>query len=573
MGMNGQPRHEYSSREQSSHNAFRQYCASALTHPATVAALAVLLLNDLLFKALWPHAWVTGKLSDLGWMVFAPPLLVFLLSLGTCRNRTAERIAFLTAYVGLPLLYVAFNTFAPVHDAIMRGLLPLTGAAYGSPLDAADSLMIPPGMGVAWWVWRRPSAGPSRLRTRLGLLTAAAAAFAAVASVPNPVAQGVTHLATEADGTVIAAATYQFSTPDYFASTDGGLTWREGDPTPRTLINQAAPKRQLVRTPQGEYRIEGATIVLITHDGRRVEAYSAAHLGSDSNRWVQYRSTGKLQEQPKQQERYTVERIVTTEFKSIAYHAGTGSVVVAMGLQGVLVGTPDGRWTQVGADVYEPVDFSARAKLRLVLTDVYFWALGMAAAAAFAALALILSFARFGTRQLILGTGSGVLIASPLVVSGLFDAWHGVMLPFLLILFLPLPLAALSDPLAVVIKLYVAACSLLAVAGIWFTNFLVKYNEDQYSFADNEEMTVFLLIASLVTSATLALVYREHLRHRRVLTALLLAFAGLFAAIASAILWWLLTGVSVAFSTAAAFVISGLITFAVVRHLRTLQFV
>ena len=34
---------------------FRQRCASALTHPVTVVALAVLLLNDVLFKSLWPE--------------------------------------------------------------------------------------------------------------------------------------------------------------------------------------------------------------------------------------------------------------------------------------------------------------------------------------------------------------------------------------------------------------------------------------------------------------------------------------------------------------------------------------
>ena len=59
---------------------FRRRAGSALTHPATVTALGVLLLNDLLFKALWPHSWLTGKLSDVAWLVFALPLLAFLLS-------------------------------------------------------------------------------------------------------------------------------------------------------------------------------------------------------------------------------------------------------------------------------------------------------------------------------------------------------------------------------------------------------------------------------------------------------------------------------------------------------------
>ena len=39
--------------------------AAALTHPITVGAVAILLINDLVFKSIWPGSWATGKLSDL----------------------------------------------------------------------------------------------------------------------------------------------------------------------------------------------------------------------------------------------------------------------------------------------------------------------------------------------------------------------------------------------------------------------------------------------------------------------------------------------------------------------------
>lgn len=135
---------------------FRRRCESALTHPATIAAICALLLNDLMFKSLWPGAWATGKMSDLAWVVFAPPLLAFLLSFATRGNARAQRAAFVTAYIGLPLLYAAFNTFEPVHDAITRGLSLASGRASGGPLDSTDSLVIPLGMAAALWIWRRP---------------------------------------------------------------------------------------------------------------------------------------------------------------------------------------------------------------------------------------------------------------------------------------------------------------------------------------------------------------------------------------------------------------------------------
>ena len=70
-------------------DTFRRRCESTLTHPATLAALVVLLVNDLVLKALWPHPWTTGKLSDLAWMVFAPPLLAYLLSFAARDNLRA----------------------------------------------------------------------------------------------------------------------------------------------------------------------------------------------------------------------------------------------------------------------------------------------------------------------------------------------------------------------------------------------------------------------------------------------------------------------------------------------------
>ena len=149
---------------------FRRRAGSALTHPATVTALGVLLLNDLLLKALWPQSWFTGKLSDLAWLVFAPPLLAFLLSFAARRNLRAQRLSFVHAYVGLPILYAAFNTFDPVHDLIMRGIS-LAGGAAGSPRDVTDSLVIPLAWAVALRVWRRRPAASGAMRLRWAVLT------------------------------------------------------------------------------------------------------------------------------------------------------------------------------------------------------------------------------------------------------------------------------------------------------------------------------------------------------------------------------------------------------------------
>ena len=188
-------------------DTFRPRCASALIHPATVTALAVLLLNDLVFKSIWPGSWATGKLSDLAWVVFASPLLAFLLSFLAGRSACGQRAAFLTAYVGLPLLYAAFNTFQPVHDSILQGISIASGGTAGSPLDATDSVVIPFGLGIALWVWRGRVASPESLRLRWTLLIAGVAALASVAtSYPEP-DFGIRDVGISADGEVYGLAT------------------------------------------------------------------------------------------------------------------------------------------------------------------------------------------------------------------------------------------------------------------------------------------------------------------------------------------------------------------------------
>ena len=330
---------------------FRGRCESALTHAVTITAICTLLVNDLVFKSLWPGAWVTGKLSDLAWVVFAPPLLAFLLSFAARGNAHAQRAAFAAGYLGLPLLYAAFNTFEPVHDAITRGLSLASGRASGGPLDATDSLVIPFGTAAALWVWYRPSTGSSQMRARAALLVASLASLASVASTPPETELGITSVGFDEDDTLVTFA--------------GSLEY-------------PSVGEQSVETPRGIYTIEGSDVVR-TIGGRKEVAYSAAYLRERGNINLQSRATGDL-----------VPRQVTTKPFSIAYDEHTGNVVVAMGLQGIVVGTPDGRWTREAVGRFAPTDFSIVRKL-LLLRDWELWLIAAAAALSFTALAMSLA--------------------------------------------------------------------------------------------------------------------------------------------------------------------------------------
>ena len=352
---------------------FRRRAGSALTHPVTVAALGVLLLNDLLLKALWPQAWLTGKLSDLAWVVFALPLLAFLLSFVARGGVRAHRLAFLTAYVGLPVLYATFNAFDPVHDWIMRGMS-LAGGAAGSPRDATDSLVIPLAWGAALWVWRREPAAPGAMRLRWAVLVVCFTSFAIGSpSCDSEPQQGVHRIGVSGDGAIIAEAKYST-----LQSIDGGITWSVIQQQPGEVVWGG----KSVDTPRGRYSLDGPHVLRSnTEDTQEMVVYSTEHLSESGNVWVQKVSTAKLDRL----------RQVATRPLGIVYDRRSDNVVLALGLQGVVVDTPDGGWVAVAADRYAPTDFSFLGKSRLLLSDLGFWAANLSLCLAMTGAALTVS--------------------------------------------------------------------------------------------------------------------------------------------------------------------------------------
>ena len=59
---------------------------------------------------------------------------------------------------------------------------------------------------------------------------------------------------------------------------------------------------------------------------------------------------------------------VTTAPWELVYHKPSGNLIVALGLQGVLVGTSEGQWSRVAVGPYQPTDFSIAAKLGVLFS-------------------------------------------------------------------------------------------------------------------------------------------------------------------------------------------------------------
>ncbi len=385
---------------------YRQRCASALMHPVTLASLGVLLINDLVFKAMWPGAWVPGKLSDLAWMIFAPPVLAYILSFATLGSRRAQRTAFAAAYVGLPLLYVAFNTFGPVHDVILHALGWLGGDGPRSPLDPTDSIVIPFAMLAAIWVWRRPPLASKDMRARLALLTATGAALATVATSFDFV-RGVDHVGRTASGKVGTNVD-----GGHYESVDGGLTWTKTAedyvPLESRYLAELGEKGQSGIFSNGDIRITNREILVSGE-----VAYSFGYLQGRGNRWMQALDKREIES-----------REIATRPRDFFYDSQSGNLILAMGLQGVVVISPDGTATRIAVGRYSPTDFSFWSKARTFFSSLASW--GITVYNTGAALALTVSFASLAVADLANSKRARWAIALAAVMSAFLAVSIGV---------------------------------------------------------------------------------------------------------------------------------------------------
>ena len=113
-------------------------------------------------------------------------------------------------------------------------------------------------------------------------------------------------------------------------------------------------------------------------DGSREVVYSSPPW-SDANVWIQSKVMS------------LENRGLAAKPYSIIYHEQSGNVILAVGIKGVVIGTPDGRWAPVAVTNYESADFSRLNKMTTLLSDPLFWIPSVAVGLSFTLLAMILS--------------------------------------------------------------------------------------------------------------------------------------------------------------------------------------
>ena len=237
---------------------------------------------------------------------------------------------------------------------------------------------------------RRSAPSSARRRSRLGLLAAIIAALALMGNGYAAV-KGVDTFALTDDGAVIAAIAAgdrlgEATIYETYVSHDGGMSWSLYDDGFMYDFFQS----QSVVTPRGVYVTDGLGVARISGYGHRELAYSTEHLRGDANRWLQEYDTQNI----------GYYRVLATHPRNIIYHADSGNVIAAMGIQGVAVETPDGRWHRVAVGPYSPTDFSFSAKTRALMESA--WLVGwIALALSLSALAVSAAASEYDKRGLV----------------------------------------------------------------------------------------------------------------------------------------------------------------------------
>ncbi len=189
-----------------------------------------------------------------------------------------------------------------------------------------------------------------------------------------------------------------------FESMDGGFTWRPAvaDRSPVEFGSELE-----VATPRGKYVLRGASVMLEDSRQTTQEVYSTEYPRGSANEWAQRQQTTHLDRS----------RVTTTQPVWIVYDEQSENVVLALGSQGLVVGTPDGVWHWVGVDAYQPDDFSARYKSKLPLNYPNLWAMALSLAVTGMCASLwvsdLITSARTGESAL---TALRLLVAVALVV-------------------------------------------------------------------------------------------------------------------------------------------------------------
>lgn len=307
-----------------------------LLHPVGWASFFVILINDLILRRLIPSFW-TGKISDAAWLFIVPWLLAFCLSwIFTDTHR--ERKIFWVSFGGVAFFFLLIKTSVSINIMATRIFGVFLNARPNLSLDPTDLIVLPSLFFSAWfWLRFHPdtiSFTPSTRIKSAFLFPFALMILYGDAAAPDT---GI-HCFVQDEQKIIALSGYQS-----YQSQDGGLTWQKS-------LNHSADCSAAPIT-------NGWTTVSGSSPDLRLRYQPGSAIQSSTDQGTTWKTEFTF---PKMGEAKRI-YIVRSQPGNPLFFAGplaamtdpsSGNVLFAMGLQGILLRTPDGEWLWPLKDTY-----------------------------------------------------------------------------------------------------------------------------------------------------------------------------------------------------------------------------
>ncbi len=336
-------------------------------HPATLAAIGLLLINDHLLRRAWPSA-LTGKLGDFAWLFFVPLLAAALVAL-VLPGRGPRRSAVVgwLAFGSVAAVFAAAKTLPIAHEAVVTLAERVLGFSVGWRRDPTDlvALLALAASAILWARTPEPADG----RIELAAPGWAALVMAALLTVANsPAPDPGIYCLDEHDGEVLAHTTYSS-----YLSTDGGLTWELPTHAPAVSCpspwQDAAGRSITVTDPRNElrsYRFTPGQSIELSEDGGATwrTVYQIESMSEAVEAATRQRSSSSAELRPTPMDGKIDRR--------------TGNAIFAMGHAGVLVQDPSGAWRGIAVGAYRPIEVSGAFDFFQLLVGEILLAAGLA---------------------------------------------------------------------------------------------------------------------------------------------------------------------------------------------------
>jgi hypothetical protein len=321
---------------------------SVLSQPISFGALLLLLLNDFLFKKLWP-SWLTGKLSDFAWLFLAPLVLAALIAwLPPFSKGNREKLAGLISFGITGCGYALVKTIPAVRDGLLMFWQRFAGFSIAVVVDPTDLIaLLALVISGVLWLRQKPvlASTPSRGWLALPLLALLTVADAAAPDY------GISCLALQ-NGSLQATSTYAT-----YVSSDGGISWQDSEISGRYDCPTSARVGEPILLNGQNLRLRffmGSSIEMST-DGGQTWQVDFNIQGSNQAQVAYYQKV------------HTGNAVIVPGPVDAVVDPTTGNAIFAMGHEGVLVRLADGTWQWVTVGVYHHVEFSRQIQPLVVL--------------------------------------------------------------------------------------------------------------------------------------------------------------------------------------------------------------